>query len=124
MENKLQGMLSLLDKNELHRLQKAAKDKNVGKLYDWARQLELQLCQQYEKAFEDELADSLDNFIITIVYTLHFHESTKFGKKRIEEFMRDLLETVDMFKRGEAVPEDYQKALKDEGIIVKKKGDE
>lgn len=124
MENKLQKMESLLDKNELRRLQKAAKDKNIEKIHDWAMQLEMQLCQQYERVFQDELAESLDNFILTIVYTLHFHESTKFGKKRIGEFMEDLLETVDMFKRGEAVPEDYQKALKEEGIIVKKKGEE
>lgn len=124
MDKKLEGMLSLLDKNELRRLQKAAKDKNVEKLYDWARGLELQLCQQYERAFEDELADSLDNFIITIVYTLHFHDSTRFGNKRIKEFMRDLFETIDMFKRGEAKPEDYQKALAEDGIIVKRKDDE
>lgn len=124
MNNELEGILSLLDKNEMRRLQKAAKDKNMDKIYDWARQLEIQLLQRYERNFEKELAASIDNFIITIVYTLHFHESTKFGNKRIEEFMRDLLETVDMFKRGEAVPEDYQKALKEEGIIVKKKGEE
>lgn len=124
MNNELEGILSLLDKNEMRRLQKAAKDKNMDKIYDWARQLEIQLLQRYERNFEKELAASIDNFIITIVYTLHFNESTRFGRKRIEEFMRDLLETVDMFKRGEAVPEDYQKILAKEGIIVKRKDDE
>ena len=120
----LEKMVSLLDKNEMHRLQKAAKDKNINKLYDWASQLEYQLSQQYEKVFEQELADSLDNFILTIVYTLHFNESTKFGKKRIGEFMDDLLETIDMFKRGEAVPQDYKDQLKKDGIIFKGKDDE
>lgn len=120
----MEKLLTLLDKNELRRLQKAARDKNIDKIYDWARGLELQLCQEYEKAFKKELEDSIDNFIITIVYTLHFHESTKFGKKRIREFMDDLLETIDMFRRGEAVPEDYQKVLAEEGIKVKKKGEE
>lgn len=117
-------MVSLLDKNEIHRLKKAAKDNNISKLYDWANQLEYQLSQQYEKAFEQELEDALENFILTIVYTLHFHESTKFGKKRISEFMDDLLETIDMFKRGEAVPEDYKQQLKKDGIIFKGKDDE
>lgn len=116
-------MLSLLDKNELRRLQKAAKDKNVDKLYDWARGLELQLCQQYNKVYEEELEESIDNFILTIVYTLHFNESTRFGNKRIKEFMRDLFETIDMFKRGEAKPQDYQKALKEDGIIYKRRDD-
>ena len=124
MDKKLEGMLSLLDKNELRRLQKAARDKNMEKVIDWGKQLEMQLIQQYEEDFEKELAGSIDNFILTIVYTLHFNESTKFGNKRIEEFMRDLLETIDMFKRGEAKPEDYQKALKEDGIIVKRKDDE
>ena len=120
----LEKMVSLLDKNEIHRLKKAAKDNNINKLYDWAMQLEYQLSQQYEKVFEQELADSLDNFILTIVYTLHFNESTKFGKKRIGEFMDDLLETIDMFKRGEAVPQDYKEQLKKDGIIFKGKDDE
>lgn len=124
MDKKLEGMLSLLDKNELRRLQKAAKDKNIEKIHDWAMQLEMQLCQQYNKVYEEELAESIDNFILTIVYTLHFHDSTRFGNKRIKEFMRDLFETIDMFKRGEAKPEDYQKALKEDGIIVKRKDDE
>lgn len=115
---------SLLNKNEFRRLQKAAQDKNMDKIYDWAVQLEVQIDQEYDKELEKELAESIDNFILTIVYTLHFHESTKFGNKRIEEFMRDLLETIDMFRRGEAKPEDYQKALKEEGIIVKRKDDE
>ena len=120
----LEKMVSLLDKNEIHRLKKAAKDNNINKIYDWANQLEYQLSQQYEKVFEQELVESLDNFILTIVYTLHFHESTKFGKKRIGEFMNDLLETIDMFKRGEAVPEDYKQQLKKDGIIFKGKDDE
>ena len=120
----LEKMLSLLDKNEMHRLKKAAKENNMMKLYDWATQLEYQLSQQYERVFEKELEDSIDNFILTIVYTLHFHESTKFGKKRITDFMDDLLETIDMFKRGEAVPQDYKDQLKKDGIIFKGKDDE
>lgn len=115
---------SLLNKNEFRRLQKAAKDKNIDKIYDWALQLEMQIDQEYDKELEKELAQSIDDFILTIVYTLHFHESTKFGNKRIGEFMKDLFETIDMFRRGEARPEDYQKALADEGIIVKRKDDE
>lgn len=119
----LEKMVSLLDKNEMRRLQKAAKDKNMNKLYDWASQLEYQLSQQYEKVFEEELVDSLDNFILTIVYTLHFNESTRFGSKRIKSFMDDLLETIDMFKRGEAKPADYRKQLKEDGIVVNGKDD-
>lgn len=114
---------SILNRDEIRRLEKAAKDKNKLKLADWAKQFEEQIAQYYEKYFEDvfeeRLLQSIDNFILTIVYTLHFNEATKFGGKRIDSFMKDLLETIDMFRRGEAEPEDYKKQLKEDGIIVK-----
>ena len=37
--------------------------------------------------------------------------------------MEDLLETIDMFRRGEAVPADYRKQLKEDGINVKGRDD-
>lgn len=114
---------SLLNRDEIRRLEKAAKDKNKIKLATWAAQFENQISEYYRKDFEEkykeELAQSIDNFILTIVYTLHFNEVTKFGGKRIDNFMKDLLETIDMFRRGEAEPEDYRKQLKEDGIIVK-----
>ncbi len=109
---------SIFDRNELRRLEKAAKDKNKMKLAEWAYQFEEQISKHYEQYFQEELGKSIDNFILTIVYTLHFNENTKFGNKRIADFMDDLLETIDMFRREEAVPEDYRKQLKEDGIIV------
>lgn len=110
---------SILNKNEIRRLEKAAKDKNKDKLMEWAMQFEEQIAKHYEDYFKEELGISIDNFILTIVYTLHFNEVTKFGNKRISDFMGDLLETIDMFRRGEAVPDDYREQLKKEGINVK-----
>ena len=110
---------SIINGNELRRLEKAARDKDRNKLIDWAKQFEYQLSQEYEKKVIEELAESIDNFIVTIVYTLHFNESTKFGKKRIADFMDDLLETIDMFRRGEANPDTYREELQRDGITVK-----
>ena len=119
----MEGIKSLINRDELRRLEKAAKDKNKIKLADWAKQFENQIAKEYQEKFEKDLkegmSDTIDNFVLTIVYTLRFNESTKFGKKRIDSFMDDLLETIDMFRRGEAVPEDYRNQLKEEGIIVK-----
>jgi hypothetical protein len=83
------------------------------------KKLRAEYDEKYKKFYQKNLNESIDNFILTIVYTLHFHEKTKFGNARIKEFMSDLLETVDMFRREEANPEDYRKQLKEDGIIVK-----
>lgn len=108
----------IVDMNEIRRLQKAARDKNINHLVDWFTQFDEQLRGEYNRAFEAELGDAIDNFILTIVYTLHFNECTKFGNKRINDFMEDLFETIDMFRRGEAVPDDYKKHLESEGIKI------
>lgn len=112
---------SVVNRDELRRLEKAAKEGNKIKLFAWARQFEQQIGKEYEKEVERQLGESIDVFILTIIYTLHFNEKCKFGNKRICDFMEDLFETVDMFKRGEAVPDDYKKQLAEDGIIIKKK---
>lgn len=110
----------LFDKNELRRLEKAVKDKNRAKVADWAKQFEEQVKQQYEKAFEDkfknDLEASIEIFMIAIAYALHFNEKTKFGARRLKDFMSDLATTVDMFRTGEFNSGDYIKALAEDGI--------
>ena len=110
---------TLITKDELKRLKKALKDKNENKILDWAREFECQVEQKHKRFYKEELGIAIDNFILTIVYTLRYNECTRFGKKRIDDFMEDLLETIDMFRRGEAVPADYRKQLKEDGINVK-----
>ena len=79
-------MESLLDRNEIRRLQKAARDKDIRKLADWASQFEDSIRQEYEKMFEDrveeDLLSSIDNFIVAIIYTLHFNEKCKFRRQK------------------------------------------
>lgn len=124
----------LFSKDELRRLEKAARDKNKGKLKEWAIQFENQLRESYEdrckkieekiiqyheKEYERILAESVDNFIIAIIYTLHFNEKCKFGNNRIVDFMDDLLAVVDGFKNGEYTPEEYKEILKKQKIYFK-----
>ena len=115
---------SLFTRAEIRRLELAARDKNKIKLAEWAGQFEEQVRMEYEKKFQEELADSIDNFILTIVYVLHYNESTRFGKKRLDSFMQDLLATVDNFNNKTYSPEDYRKELAEDGIIVVRKGSE
>ena len=119
----MEGIKSVVNKEEIKRLQRAAVDKNKTKLADWAKQFEYQLTLEFDTWYRKQLEEAVDNLILTMVYSLHFSELTKFGNKRIKEFMDDLLETVDMFRRGEANPEDYQKQLKEHGINFIRKQD-
>lgn len=118
----------LLDKNEIHRLVKAARDKDLRKLADWGTQFEDSIRREYdrqfEKKFKEELSLAINNFIIAIVYTLHFNEKCKFGGKRIDDFMEDLLATIDNFTDGSYSPDEYKKILKEDGIIVKTRNNE
>ena len=122
---------SLLSREEIRRLEKAAKDKNKDKLKEWAMQFENQLYVYYEKQskdFEGKIKDyyekeyqkvieyTVESFLIAIAYTLHFNEKCKFGNSRINDFMNDLMAVVDGFKTGEYSPEDYKKILKEQKI--------
>ena len=109
-----------MDKNEIRRLQKAARDNNKLALGMWASQFEDSLRREYElnyeKAFQLELSDSLNNFMIATAYTVHFSETTHLDKDTLPDFIEDLLVTVDMFRTGEYNPDEYKKILDDCGI--------
>lgn len=111
-------MKRTVDRNELRRLERAAREKDKKHLLEWAEQFENQIRQEYENAFQKELAEAIDNFCIAIAYALRFSEKTKFGNKRIKEFMDDVFVTVDMFTKGEYSPEDYRQELIKSGITI------
>lgn len=111
-------MKRTVDRNELRRLERAAREKDKKHLLEWAEQFENQIRQEYENAFQKELGDAIDNFCIAIAYALRFSEKTKFGNKRIKEFMDDVFVTVDMFTKGEYSPEDYRQELIKSGITI------
>lgn len=118
-----------MDKNELKRLERAdakiKKKGNIQPLYDWAAQFEQQLEEKlnriYEEKYHKDLADSIDCWIIAIMYTLHFSEKTKFGSKRLNEVMEDLQAVISMFETGEYTVEDYKKELEKDKIYFKVK---
>ena len=106
----------LFSKEERRRLEKAAKDKNKEKLDDWARNFELRLSEIMRKDYESKLNESVKNFIIAIVYTLHFNEKCKFGNDRIADFMDDLMAVVEGLGNREYDIEEYKKELKKQKI--------
>lgn len=113
--------MSIINRNEIRRLQKAARDNDKNKLLEWAdlfeQQISNSLNKQYEDTYLDNLQVSIETFNLAIAYTLFFSEETLIDKNRLSNFMQDLFVTVNMFKTGEYTPEDYKKALNDVGVF-------
>lgn len=113
-----------MNRDERRRLEKAVKDKNPNKLIEWSLQYENQvkeeLRREYEKTYREEINDSVNNFLIAVLYTLHFSEETTIKNENIPEFMCDLYSTVDMFRTGEYKPEEYEEILNRDGVFLDK----
>ena len=110
----------LFDKNELRRLEKAAREKDKNKLIEWGTIFEKRIVDLYEKEYINILQDSINNFMIAMIFVLHFNERTKFGVKRIDDFMDDFIEVVKGFSRGEFNPQEYEEMLNEDKIILKR----
>lgn len=78
------------------------------------------LRKDFNEAYEDELNNSIQNFITAIAYTLHYNEDLHLEKDEMASFMEDLFVTTDLFRTGEYKPKDYEKQLKEDGVILEK----
>lgn len=108
----------LVNREELRRLEKAARDKDKKKLIDWMSKFEDYVRQEYEDNFKEELGDAVANFMLAVAYTLRFSEETEFGQKRLSTFMEDLYSTIDLYRTGEYKPEEYKESLEKAGVFV------
>lgn len=118
----MDGLERLVNRDEIRRLEKAAKEKDKKHLANWAKQyeqqIELMLRKEYEDRYQDEINSSIDNFIFAVAYTAYFSEETNLNNETLPEFMSDLFATIDMYRTGEFRPEDYVEELKQNGFIV------
>lgn len=74
----------------------------------------------FEKEYKVEVDNSINNFLIAIVYTLVFTEEIQLEKGAAAGIIEDLLVTVDMFRTGEYKPEEYEAAIKEAGVTFEK----
>lgn len=107
-----------MDRNELRRLQKAARDNDKAKLLEWGKQLEDQIRQEFEREYQDEIKNTVNNLLIALAYTLHFSEETKFPVDSLPDFIEDLFVTFELFTSGEYNPSDYAEELKQAGLEI------
>lgn len=114
--------MSLINRNEIRRLEKAAREKDKKHLMEWADKLESQIAQdlrrQIESVYNEELSSAIDNILIAVVYALYFSEETMIEKEAIPDFMEDLFVTIDLFRTGEYTPQEYKDQLQGVGITL------
>lgn len=92
-----------------------------AKLQEYLRHAELKIRSEYDKEYKKQLLESIDLILFTVRYTLHFNEKTKFGQARIDDFMEDLVVTIDNFRTGDFNVNDYKEQLKADGIVFEDK---
>lgn len=111
-------MDSLLNRNEIRRLEKAAREKDKKHLLEWAKRFEDSIRRIFEKEYQAEIQTSVDNFMIAVAYTLYFSEETVIkDKKDVGEFMSDLFSTLDLYRTGEYNPQEYKDILNKVGVF-------
>lgn len=116
-------MKDLINRDEIRRLEKAAREKDKTKLADWAKSLEDRLSEQYKQAFIDkysnELSTAIESFLIAAAYTAYYSEETLINEpKALNEFLADFIVTIDMFRTGEYTPKDFKDQLAKEGVYI------
>lgn len=117
-------MGSLINRNELRRLEKAARDKDKNKLVEWIRNFENYLDNNYRrdymKFYQEELNHSIENIFTAVVYTLYYSEENYIDKHNLADFMADLFVSLDMFRTGEYTPKEYADQLAEERVGIAK----
>ena len=115
-------MGSIVSREEIRRLEKAARDKDKKKLADWIKSFEIQidtiLRNDYEQAYQDEIIQSVENTMIAVAYTAYFSEENYIDKENIADYMSDLFSTLDLYRTGEYTPQEYKDILKSVGVII------
>lgn len=113
---------SMLNTNELNRLQRCAKNKDKKEIMKWAQDFELRLSELYHKRYKEyylsEYEERLKDIDTALLYVLHFGESTRFGNKRLKETMEDLSIAMKDLHNGGFNRIDYRKMLKKDGIKI------
>ena len=75
------------------------------------------LRKEFENKYQEEIENSVSNFMIAVWYTLHYNEDVHLDHDELGSFMDDLYASVDMFRKGEYKPEEYKQQMEEDGIV-------
>lgn len=109
-----------LSRDEFRNLKSFSKEQMEKWLQSYYNVTYNSLRKKFESVYEDELDNSVQNFITAIAFTLHFSEHTNLQKDELSDFMEDLFASVEMFRKGEYNPEEYRDQLREDGIEIAK----
>lgn len=109
-----------LNRDEYRTIKSMSKEQMEKWLQGYYNVIYNNLRKEFEDAYKDELDSSIQNFITAIAYTLHYNEEVHLQRDELVSFMDDLFVSVDMFRKGEYRPEEYEEQLKEDGIEIAK----
>ena len=115
---------TMLNTNEINRLQRCAKNKDKKEIIKWAQDFEGRLAELYHTRYKEhylkEYEERLKDTDTALLYTLHFGETTKFGNKRLKEIMEDLSVALKDLHNGAFKRKEYREMLVKDGIKIEK----
>ena len=109
-----------LNRDEYRTIKSMSKEQMEKWLYNRNVTMYNALRKEFNDAYKDELDSSVQNFITAIAYTLHFNDDVHLQNDELASFMDDLFVSVDMFRKGEYKPEEYEEQLREDGIQIAK----
>lgn len=109
-----------LNRDEYRTIKSMSKEQMEKWLYNRNVTMYNALRKEFNDAYKDELDSSVQNFITAIAYTLHFNDDVHLQNDEFVGFMDDLFVSVDMFRKGEYRPEEYEEQLREDGIEIAK----
>ena len=109
-----------LNRDEYRTIKSMSKEQMEKWLYNRNVAMYNALREEFNNAYKDELDSSVQNFITAIAYTLHFNDDVHLQNDELAGFMDDLFVSVDMFRKGEYRPEEYEEQLREDGIEIAK----
>ena len=109
-----------LNRDEYRTIKSMSKEQMEKWLYNRNVTMYNALRKEFNDAYKDELDSSVQNFITAIAYTLHFNDDVHLQNDELAGFMDDLFVSVDMFRKGEYRPEEYEEQLREDGIQIAK----
>ena len=109
-----------LNRDEYRTIKGMSKEQMEKWLYNRNVTMYNALRKEFNDAYKDELDSSVQNFITAIAYTLHFNDDVHLQNDELAGFMDDLFVSVDMFRKGEYRPEEYEEQLREDGIEIAK----
>lgn len=115
--------LPMITKEDVRRLEKAAREKNKAHLSEFLKQYEYQIAETYRIAYEKKYEDMTNQFAavfdIVFWYTLIFSEDCWVSKEKLEGFISDFNVTYAMVGKGELTEKQMREDLQKEGVNIK-----